>query len=199
MMEFKDYIFDFGNVLYEFEPEKIFYKYTDSSEDVKLLNQVIFENWSSLDNGTEEYTDFINSVMGKLPKDLKVTARTMLMTWHRAIPAVNGMREIVEALKQKGAGVYMLSNAPKRMEDIFDTFPESGIFDDFIISGSVKMVKPEKRIYEYACRKFGVNPRDTLFIDDRVQNIEGAKEFGLNTYLFDGEVSKLKEYLKNYL
>ena len=71
-------------------------------------------------------------------------------------------------------------------------------FDGGVISGPLHIVKPDKEIYYHLFDKYHINPSDALYIDDNINNIKAGQELGLNTYLFDGNSSKLKEYiLKN--
>lgn len=195
-MKFENYIFDYGNVLYMFESDDILFMYTDSKEEVQILKEEIFKDWASLDNGSIDYYDYIDTVQGNLKEDLKQTAHTVLTTWHKAIPQVNGMIELLKDLKEKNHKLYLLSNAPTRLEEVFDEYPESKYFDGIVISGSVKLVKPDIAIYEYITNKFNIDKEKTLFIDDRQANIDGAKEFGLHTYLFDGDAKKLRNFLE---
>jgi glucose-1-phosphate adenylyltransferase len=68
-------------------------------------------------------------------------------------------------------------------------------FDGMVFSGIVHLVKPDRRIYEHLLSTYGLTPDECLFIDDSPKNIEGAKAFGINTYLFDGSTEKLRKYL----
>ena len=46
-------------------------------------------------------------------------------------------------------------------------------------------VKPEPRIYEILLERYGLDPAETLFIDDRAANIAAAEGLGIAGYLFD--------------
>lgn len=53
-----------------------------------------------------------------------------------------------------------------------------------------RVVKPEPRIYEVLLERFGLDPAETLFIDDRRSNLEAAAAFGIKTFHFaDAETS----------
>ena len=56
-------------------------------------------------------------------------------------------------------------------------------FEKLHYSYEVGMRKPEARIFEYVLNHHGFKTEETLFIDDSVQHIEGAKKVGLNAYL----------------
>jgi putative hydrolase of the HAD superfamily len=59
-----------------------------------------------------------------------------------------------------------------------------GAFDEVFISYELKMVKPEAAIYQYALDKLGVTPQETIFIDDRPVNVEGAATLGIHAFQF---------------
>jgi HAD superfamily hydrolase (TIGR01549 family) len=54
-------------------------------------------------------------------------------------------------------------------------------FDAFISSGVERIRKPEKRIYLHACQRLGVEPRECLFMDDSIENIQAAQQVGMQT------------------
>ena len=55
------------------------------------------------------------------------------------------------------------------------------MFDGFIISGREKLIKPDRKIYELAIKRFNLNPNNTVFIDDKLDNIKTAVSLGFNT------------------
>ncbi|MDR3764032.1 MAG: HAD family phosphatase [Acidobacteriota bacterium] len=57
-------------------------------------------------------------------------------------------------------------------------------FDVQIYSCEIGMVKPESAIYQYLCRRLGCDPGEVLFLDDKLVNVEGARKFGLESYVF---------------
>ena len=73
------------------------------------------------------------------------------------------------------------------------------LFEKCIFSAVYGVVKPQREIYQILCDECGILPEETLFIDDSPKNIEGAQAFGIQGYVFDGDVEKLKAYLKEML
>ena len=59
-------------------------------------------------------------------------------------------------------------------------------FDHVTLSFEIGIVKPRREIYEHAVRGLGVAPEEALFIDDRPENVEGARAAGLDAYLYTG-------------
>ena len=57
-------------------------------------------------------------------------------------------------------------------------------FRDIVVSGEVKLLKPDPAIYWLALDRFGLKPQDALFIDDRKINVNAAEGIGLRSHLF---------------
>jgi epoxide hydrolase-like predicted phosphatase len=76
-------------------------------------------------------------------------------------------------------------------------YPEIfGLFDGGIYSCDTGMAKPEKGIYEYALRKFGLRPEECIYTDNQPENIPPAHELGMKAIRFQG-TEKLEQQLKN--
>ena len=68
-------------------------------------------------------------------------------------------------------------------------------FDGLVFSAPIHMVKPERRIFEHLLEKYSLEPKECTFIDDNADNIAAAKEIDINTYLFDGDAQRLREFI----
>ena len=68
-----------------------------------------------------------------------------------------------------------------------------------VFSSDLGVVKPSHIIFDHLCKKCDLVPNECIFIDDNENNINGAKSFGINGYLFDGDSKKLKAYLNKIL
>ena len=64
------------------------------------------------------------------------------------------------------------------------TQPIFDLFSDILVSGHEKLVKPDPAIYALAVARFGIDPAATIFVDDNLDNVESAKEFGLHSHHF---------------
>ena len=105
------------------------------------------------------------------------------------------MTTIVDELHAKGYPCYLLSNFSHRFAAFSKTVHPLQVLDGKVISYQVHMAKPNSDIYEYTAEKFGINPQETLFIDDYLPNIEGARKVGYQAYLFTTP-DAFRQYLK---
>jgi putative hydrolase of the HAD superfamily len=89
----------------------------------------------------------------------------------------------VSALKNKGYKIALLSNTEMPMVDYFRK--RNYDFFDFTVFSCVEgFIKPEKEIYEITLGKLNMKPEETVFIDDKQENVLAAKNLRMNTVLF---------------
>ncbi len=82
--------------------------------------------------------------------------------------------------------LYLLSNTSDiHVDYMLKTFPFFGRFKDAVYSYRVSCSKPDPAIYALAARQFGVNPEETVFIDDLPANIAAARRAGFQAVLYD--------------
>ena len=97
---------------------------------------------------------------------------------------------ILNKLKDKKYKCYVLSNwSWETFNGMDKKYPFLNKFDGMIISGKEKLVKPDLQIYKLAIDRFNLIPEETVFIDDKKENIEAANKFGfLTIHLTDPEI-----------
>jgi 2-haloacid dehalogenase len=71
------------------------------------------------------------------------------------------------------------------------------LFDDMVISGEVKMIKPEPEIFHLALQKFGKSASECIYIDDSLANVQQAQKMGFNAIHFQSP-EQLKADLQEY-
>lgn len=194
-MKYKNIIFDFGNVLADWYPHGIALKFFQNEAECALIEAAVFENWAVLDTGDITYDQFRTKAIEKLPPELHKACNTMLDTWHQHIPYVEGMQRLIPNLKEKGYRLYLLSNAPAMLKDHLESFDIMSYFEGAVISGDIKLTKPDKRIYQYILNKYSLKAEECLFIDDLPHNVNAARECGIYSILFKGNTAELEELL----
>lgn len=194
----KNVIFDYGQVIIHFEPKYMTEKYIEPGEDADLLQNVVFDRlyWDRLDAGTITNEETMSLVKERLPERLHEIADRIYYNWIYNIPEIDGMADLVRELKNEhGIRVFLLSNISKYFSSHRDEIPILSEFEKCIFSAECGYIKPNHDIFEYLCKECGINKEESIFVDDNANNIKGAREFGLNGYLFDGDARRLKEYL----
>jgi len=195
-----NYIFDFGNVLGEFYPERFTARFVEDEEVRDTVSDVVFDRlyWDRLDDGSitdEEVKEGIRSRLGELGE----LGCRVYDSWVTNLTPVPGMEKLVEDLSKTEAKIYLLSNISTGFAESYHQNPWIeelfSLFDGLVFSGVVEMVKPNKEIFEYILRTFDLKGEECLFIDDNSGNIRGAASVGIKGYLFDGDAEKLREFL----
>ena len=104
--------------------------------------------------------------------------------------------EFTMALKPR-VKVALLSNAyAETRASLVERFPHFfNMFDVVIFSADVKMVKPDPRIYQLALKELDVRPEDAVFVDDFIENVEGARAVGMLGVHFRNSLQARSEIL----
>lgn len=100
--------------------------------------------------------------------------------------------EQIKRLRQAGYLTGLLSNTNDSARHLLtQVYPLIDYFNSVIISAEVGLMKPDPKIYHLAAESLGVQPAETLFVDDFIENIEGAKQVGMLALHFtDPEVGQ---------
>ena len=107
---------------------------------------------------------------------------------------VDGMEAIVEALESAGIAQYALTNMPaEKWPFILSHYPAIARFDAHVISGEEGVIKPDPAIYDITRARIAHAPEDTVFIDDRADNIEAARAAGFQGVVFESAAQVRRE------
>ena len=198
---FKNYIFDFGNVLIKFDPYYMVSVYVKDEKDAALLAPIIFDRlyWNGLDDGSLSHNEVKEAFLKRIPQRLHKSACEIYDNWIRNIPEIAGMSELLDELREKGAKLYLLSNISNYFAENYESVPKIveifSKFDGLVFSAPIKLTKPSREIFEHLLGKFNLRAEDCFFIDDSDINIDGAKAAGIDGYLFDGDSERLKKHI----
>ena len=191
-----------GNVLVRYDSMRVCSQYIEDEEEKRLVNTSVFVSpeWLMLDMGLISEEEALKKMQARLPEaHAKEMAKLCLEHWHEyCMWEIEGMRDLVKELKERGFGIYLCSNASLRMLSCYrQVIPAIELFDGVLFSAEVKCMKPQKEMYCHLYERFRLKPEECFFVDDLPANIQGARETGMNGYCFaDGDVEKLKENLR---
>jgi len=97
----------------------------------------------------------------------------------------SGMYDFAESLRRNGKQVAVLSNMPRELGEALKARTRGfAPFAHLTLSYEVQSVKPEPEIYEHCLAGMGLRPGETLFLDDRIENIRGAERVGIDGVQF---------------
>ena len=182
-MAIQKVIFDVGQVLVKFNPQNLFIKILKDEEKVDFfLKNICTWEWHIQQDLIYDTSKAAEPVIKKYP-EYKEAIEAFYGRFLEMIDSVHQENvNLALKLKQKGYPIYLLSNFPG---DQFEKYRLQNSFldefDDRIISGDVGLAKPDIKIYQLAIKKFNLNPEESLFIDDKIENTKGAEQAGIKT------------------
>lgn len=182
----KNTIFDLGNVLITFKPIEYVNSKIHDREKSKQIYEEIFasEEWLMLDRGIITEEEAINIICNRNIGDSELIRRVM-DNWYQLLSPIEGTVEILKELRYKGYKNYILSNYQLlAYEDVTKRFDFFSYFDGGVISYQERLMKPEKDIYDKLIKKYKVNPKESIFIDDTIENVKSAKMLGFEAIHF---------------
>ena len=110
-----------------------------------------------------------------------------------------GMLEFAGSLRPRYRVVLLSNLTDLMMRDIMETHHVERYFDHLVFSNTLGIMKPESGAYEAALSVAESTPRESLFIDDGVKNVEAAKAHGLSAFQFEGgSVPEMKARMKEF-
>ena len=178
----KTIFFDIGGVLIDIHPERT-YQYLSDSADVEVSMVKESFPWDAHDQyerGIINNEDWFIAYKESLPQPCCLKRSDFWNAWKLLLGEEKNTVNILEALN-KQYSIWLLSNTnPKHIQDEIEKrylFPS--LVNGAVYSFDVGFRKPEKEIYEIAMERANANPQECLFIDDLLENIQAAKQIGI--------------------
>lgn len=191
-------IFDMGQVLLHWSPALFVDRLGLSPEDSAALTRETFgPEWLALDGGTCTEAEALAAICARLPRHLHPYAEQLVTRWWEvAFCPMEGMGDLIRELKDRGYGIYLLSNAGVNYTAYFPRIPGSQCFDGCYVSAEHRLMKPDPAIYRSFLDTFSLAPQHCLFIDDRPENIEAGAALGIRGVVFPGTAAALRQELR---
>lgn len=178
----KNIVFDLGGVLFARDKHKCSPEFIDFFRFIRTDPMLDF--WVEYDRGTltlDQVVDALCALHGCTPEVARAYLREAI---DRQEP-VRATERLVGELKRAGYRLYVLSNMSREFIDFLRRADVYALFDGEVVSCEEGTVKPEPRIYRILLDRYGLDPAQTLFIDDRAANIAAAREAGIDGFQFD--------------
>lgn len=181
-------IFDLGAVLIDWNPRYLYRQlFDDEAEIERFLAEVCTPDWNhSLDAG-RSFAEAITEKIAEFP-DFKVQIEAYHDRWIEMISGpISESVELLERLYAKGVPLFALTNWSAQTFRLIRQDPEFEFLNRFrsiIVSGEIKLVKPDPAIFEYTLGLMAAEPQDCLFIDDNPANCASASAMGIVVHQF---------------
>ncbi len=188
----KHIVFDFGGVVFQWRPKELLqrtlpHRAIDEAAAQRLVAD-FFQNyegdWGRFDRGTIEVPELAPLIAERLGFEVG-EVQAVIDAVPGELQAQQETVDLLHRLHDKGHRLYFLSNMPEpyavHLESTHEFFSR---FTDGVFSSRVKLIKPEPAIFELATQRFGIEPAQTVFIDDVAKNVEIARAHGWHAIQF---------------
>jgi len=180
-------IFDVGRVLFDWDLRFLFAKLiADEGELEWFVTHVVTPQWHFQHDAGRPLAEMLPELKAEFP-DHGALIDAYATRFNETIPGpVPGSLELVERLDAAGVPLFAITNFGHEFWEAFrPTQPIFDRFEDIIVSGTEKLMKPDPAIYTLAIERFGIDPAGALFIDDVAKNIAGSESVGIAGHVFE--------------
>jgi HAD superfamily hydrolase (TIGR01509 family) len=193
----KNVVFDLGRVVFAQDPAKSTAEFKQFFSYVSLTPMPQF--WTDYDMGVlsfDQVAEELAVYRGVEPE----FAREMITIAIGKQETIRPTEKLIDELKAAGYKLYVLSNMSREFIDFLRKQKVYENFDGDVVSCEVGIVKPMPEIYDLLLKRFELDPAETIFIDDRKENVDAAAAKGIATFHFDrndyeGSCKRLREIL----
>ena len=191
-------VFDLGNVLIEWDPRHLYRQFFDDQDTLMedFLSTVCTPAWVLEQDRGRPWDEGVAALTAEYPECSELI-RAFHERWHDMVPGeVPGTPELLEELKARGVPLYALSNfSREKFCETRERYPSFGLFDGLVVSGEVRLVKPDPAIWRLLLERYGLAPERVLYIDDLAENCAVAESLGMAAHRFSG-AAKLRAELE---
>ena len=193
----KNVVFDLGRVVFAQDPNK-------SSDEFKQFFSYVQQTpmpqfWVDYDLGVSSLDDVVRELSAYRGVEEDYARELILLAISRQ-ETIAPTAALIADLKRAGYGLFVLSNMSREFIDYLRKQEVYANFEGDVVSCEVGVVKPMPQIYDMLLEKFSLNAAETIFIDDRRENVEAAEAKGITAFHFDrndyeGSCVRLREIL----
>jgi 2-haloacid dehalogenase len=180
-------VFDFGGVLFDWSPLYLYKRLfnCDEAAAAAFLKEVDFFTWNEEQDRGRPFDEAVADLTRAFPQ-----YAGLIQSYHDYYiesigGAIQSSVEILYRLKRSGYTLFALSNwSVEKFELIRPHYDFLTCFQEIFISGEMKLIKPDPRIFEVFLERVHRQANECLFIDDSPENIASASRLGFNTIYY---------------
>jgi len=181
-----DIILDMGNVLLEWNKDKILRGVVKTEKDYMMLDKAIFQSglWERLDLGTLTREELVLKVVSMIGSIYQEKVEEVIWNWPAYIDIYTEVFPLLVRLKEKSHRIFVLSNTSPVFYELLEEqlSPLNEILDGFVLSCDSKAIKPDRKIFEEILHKYDLDPANCIFLDDVKDNTKMAESLGIKAY-----------------
>jgi 2-haloacid dehalogenase len=196
---YRDIIFDFGGVLIDWNPRYLYRKFFDgdTASMERFLTEIRFHEWNLEQDRGRPFSSAVAELCERFPTRAELI-KAYDERWEESIAGpIQTTVTILGRLKQGGYRLHGLSNwSVEKFAIVRPRYEFFSWFDTILVSGEVRLVKPDPRIFAVLLDRIGSKPEECLFIDDSMRNVIVADQLGFKAIHFES-AERLDEELRS--
>jgi 2-haloacid dehalogenase len=188
-------VFDLGGVLVDWDPRHLYRKLFDDPDAMEsFLAEVTTAEWNAHQDAGRPWAEAVEVLVAEHPE-----RRELIEAFHARWPEmlageIPGTVDVLAELRASGVRLLALSNWSAELFPIArERFAFMSWFEGIVISGDVRVNKPDPRIFEHLAERFGIEPAEAVFIDDVPANVEAARHLGYRAVTFTDAAALRRE------
>jgi len=180
-------LFDLGNVLIDWNPLYVYHDMFDDPADLAFFfEKVCTMDWNEDQDAGKLIAEATAEKIAEFP-EWKDAIEAYYGRWEEMLGGqITGTVEILDSFKEKNK--YQLLALTNWSAETFpialDRYYFLHHFEGIVVSGDEKIRKPNPKIYQTVCDRYGAVAENTVFIDDSLRNIKAAEVLGFNVIHF---------------
>ena len=182
----KNIVFDYGAVLVDWNPHHLYDGYFGSVEKADwFLNNICLYSWNIQMDGGKPFAEGVAELQAQYP-EWSEAIEIYHTRWIEMMGGeIEGMSSLVKRLKAAGYRVFGLTNwSSETFPLVRDKYPIFSLMEGMVVSGEEHLLKPDAAIYNCLLERYGLRAEESLFVDDNLANVEGARAVGMQGVQF---------------
>ena len=178
-------VFDLGGVLIAWDPRLLYRTLLPEDEIEAFLAEVEFLEWNHHQDAGRPFAEAVDEHARRFPH-----RRELLAAYFERFPetlagAIDGTVEILEELDARGVRLLALTNwSAETFDHARQRFGFLTRFEDILVSGEVRLAKPDPRIFALLLERYALDPETTVYVDDAPRNVAAGDAAGLRSVRF---------------
>ena len=189
-------VFDLGGVLIDWDPRHLYRKLFPGDEPAmeNFLATVCTQEWNRCQDAGRSFAEGTRLLKEQHPEKAELIDAFGARFDEMMSGPIDGSVEILRELRDRGAPLYGLTNFSMETYPLaLRRFEFLGWFRGIVVSGAVKLIKPDPRIYDLLLERFGIAPQTVVYVDDHPHNVEAARKRGIYSIHFSTSVALREE------
>jgi putative hydrolase of the HAD superfamily len=187
-----NFVFDFGRVLFDWQPERLLQRLLPQrafdAASTDFWTAQIFQSyggdWGEFDRGAVSPAEVVQRIAARTGLGRGEVQAVVDAVPDSLLP-IPASLALMRRLRQPGQPMFFLSNMPASYADQLEQ--RHGFvreFDAGVFSARVQLIKPDPAIFQLAAQRFGVAPAELVFLDDHAPNVAAARALGWQAVVF---------------